>query len=204
MKLYTSLGSPYGRIARIVVLEKQLDSRVTLTPVKVRGAGNPYYQVNPSGRVPYLLLDDGRGLDGSAVVCAYLDQLDGHPTFAWPAGDTGWEGHRLEALARSMLDGMAVWGRELRRPANERSPTIVEHEASRAARLVGAWESEIGNPLMNGRLNLAQITLVCAFGYCARGIPGYLWRPDHPQLSAWLDRMASHPSIAATAPPAAG
>mgnify|MGYP006169889757 CR=1 FL=1 len=40
-----------------------------------------------------------------------------------PSGEDEWEALRLEALARSMLDGLAVWMRELRRPPNERSPT---------------------------------------------------------------------------------
>jgi len=200
MKLYVTPGSPYARLARIVVLEKQLDSRVEILPMQLRVAGSPYYQINPSGRVPYLVRDDGVGMEESSVVCAYLDQLDGAPAFDWPPGDAGWEGRRLEALARSMLDGLAVWGRELRRPENERSPGIIAHEAARNARLLDQWEAEIANPLMRGPLNLAQMTLVAAFGFGAR-IRGYAWRPGHPRLSEWFDAISARPSIAATAPP---
>ena len=35
----------------------------------------------------------------------------GNPVFDPPAGDQAWEARRLEALARSMMDGLAVWGR---------------------------------------------------------------------------------------------
>ena len=202
MKLYISPGSPYARMARIVVLEKKLEARVEVIAAQTRSPGSPYYAINPSGRVPYLVRDDGVGMEESAVICAYLDQLDGRPAFALPAGEQGWEARRLEALARSMMDGLAVWLRETTRPQNERSPTIVQHEAARSARMVDLWEKEISHPLMNGALNLAQLTLACALSLEVRNVD-FRWRPGHPGLSAWYDRIAARPSLAATAPPAA-
>jgi len=199
MKLYITDASPYARIARVVVLEKRLQSRVEIVLAKTRVADSPYYRVNPSGRVPYLVRDDGVGLEDSALICEYLDHLDGKPAFDLPGGEQRWEARRLEALARSMTDGIAVWYRELRRPENERSPTIVQHEADRAARFADLWEREVAHPLMSGPLNLPQITLVCAFGLELR-LPSFRSRARHPRLSDWLDRMVKHPSLAATAP----
>lgn len=201
MKLYITPGSPYARIARIVIIEKGLASRVDVLPAQTRTANSPYYAINPSGRVPYLIRDDGVGLEESALICAYLDQLEGKPAFALPAGDQAWEAHRLEALARSMLDGIAVLSRELRRPQNERSPTIIEHEQSRSARMADLWVKEIAQPWMQGALNMAQITLACALAYAARNI-GSDWQRAHPKLDDWLSRIAARPSFAATAPPA--
>src|SRR4051794_22580960 len=132
MKLYITPGSPYARLARIVVLEKGLAGRVELIVAQTRMADSPYYRVNPSGRVPYLIRDDGVGLEESAVICAYLDHVDGTPAFDPPAGDQTWEARRLEALARSMVDGLAVWSREISRPQDERSPTVIQHEARRS------------------------------------------------------------------------
>ena len=134
MKLYITPGSPYARMARIVVLEKGMESRVEIIVAQTRVAGSPYYRINPSGRVPYLIRDDGTGLEESAVICAYLDHLDGNPVFDLPAGDQAWEARRLEALARSMLDGLSVWGREITRPETERSPGVIQHETQRAQR----------------------------------------------------------------------
>jgi glutathione S-transferase len=201
MKLYITPGSPYARIARIVILEKGLESRVEVIAAQTRRADSPYYRINPSGRVPYLIRDDGVGLEESALICAYLDQLDGKPAFDLPAGDEGWEARRLEALARSMLDGLAVWGREIVRPEDERSPTIIRHEGERSARMSDLWEVEIDHPLMRGALNLAQITLACALSMDARN-PGFRWRSGHPKLCDWFDHIAARPSIAATAPAA--
>jgi len=200
MKLYITPGSPYARIARMVVLEKGLQDRVEISVAQTRLADSPYYRINRSGRVPYLVRDDGVGMEESALICAYLDQLDGNPAFALPAGELAWEARRLEALARSMLDGLAVWGREIRRPQNEQSPTIVQHEADRGRRMIDLWEREIDHPLLRGQLNMTQITLACALGFADR-MRDFHWRPGHPKLCAWFDQMAQRPSFAATAPP---
>ena len=200
MKLYVTPGSPYARMARMVVLEKGLSSRVETVIAQTRTPDSPYYRINPSGRVPYLVRDDGVGLEESAVICDYLDRLDGKPAFLLPDGEALWEARRLEALARSMLDGIAVWGRELARPPNERSPTTLRHEAERSRRMADLWEREIDHPWMHGALNMAQITLGCALGFEAR-MTELAWRPDHPKLCAWFQRIASRPSFAATTPP---
>ena len=200
MKLYITETSPYARIARVVILEKGLESRVEIITAQTRVSDIPYYRINPSGRVPYLVRDDGVGLQESGLICDYLDHLDGEPAFEPPAGDLGWEARRLEALARSMLDGLAVWGRELQRSEDERSPTILEHEASRRGRLADLWEMEIDHPLMRGPLNLAQVTLACALGLEARN-PHLHWRRGHPKLSYWNDQIVLRPSLAVTKPP---
>jgi glutathione S-transferase len=201
MKLYVTRTSAYARIVRIVVFEKGLESRVETIVAQTRIPQSPYYAINPSGRVPYLICDDGTGLEESALICAYLDHLDGAPAFQPPVANRGWEARRLEALARSMLDGLAVWGRELSRPEDERSPTIIEHERQRSQRMADLWEAQIGHPLMRGPLNMAQITLVSALGLERRN-PEFQWRSAHPELSGWANRMAARPSVAATSPPA--
>jgi glutathione S-transferase len=197
MKLYITPGSPYARIARIVALEKRLDGRVQIVQARTRTADSPYYAINPSGRVPFLQRDDGPGLEDSAVISRYLDRLDGDPRFDLPPDD--WEAARLGALAGSLMDGLSVWLRECRRPPTEQSPGIIRHETARAERLTATWEAEIRHPLMQGRLNMPQIVLACALGLEAR-MSDWRWRDGRPNLTAWYDRVASRPSVAATVP----
>jgi glutathione S-transferase len=201
MKLYITDGSPYARIARMVVIEKGLESQVELVSAQTRRSDSPYYAINASGRVPYLVLDDGIGLEESAVICAYLDQLQGKPLLTLPEDTSRWDALRLEAHARSLLDGLAVWMRELRRPVNERSPTILEHEAARAGRMVALWERKIAQPWMHGALNMAQLTLACALALEGR-CGDFAWRAGHPRLEAWFDAFAARPSFVRTAPAA--
>jgi glutathione S-transferase len=186
-------------MARIMVIEKGLESRVEVIFAQTRRQGSPYYEINPSGRVPYLVRDDGVGMEESQVICAYLDRLDGKPAFDLPSGADGWEAQRLESLARSLLDGLTVWLRELYRPPNERSPGVIRHEMDRAARMVDLWEREIGHPYMRGALNMAQITLACALGLEARN-PDFDWRSGHPRLVEWHGPIAARTSFRATAP----
>jgi glutathione S-transferase len=198
MKLYITAGSPYARMVRLFILEKGLQDRVEILLAQTRQANSPYYAINPSGRVPYLIRDDGVGLEESALIIDHLDQLDGKPLLTLPPGEAGWEARRLEALARSFVDGIAVWSRENARAPDERSPTTVRHESARAARLLDLWETLIVHPWMSASLNLAQITFGCALGMAARN-PEVQWRPGHPRLAAWFDAFAARPSFAATA-----
>ena len=202
MKLYITPGSPYARLVRIVILEKNLEDRVEIINAKTRHADSPYYRINPSGRVPYLICDDGVAMEESSLICAWLDHLDGNLLFDLPSGEPGWEARRFEALARSTTDGLAVWIRELVRPRAERSPTLLEHEDQRCRRMAAMWELIIKHPLMNGSLNLAQIMLACGLGLETRNLD-MQWRTGHPKLTQWFDRLASRPSFAKTAPPPA-
>ena len=175
MKLYITDTSPYARIDRIVILEKQLGARVEPVRAGTRVRDSPFYAINPSGRVPYLVTDDGVGFEESTLICAHLDHVDGSPAFEPPA-DQAFELRRPEALARSLLDALAVWNRELRlRPENERSPAILEHELQRSRRLL---DLELLNP-------------------------GFRWRSGRPSLVDWANRLGERASIQATRPPAA-
>ena len=200
MKLYVTYTSPYARVTRVVVLEKGLENDVEIIAVQTRRTDSPYYEINPSGRVPFLVCDDGVALEDSQLICAYLDHLDGSPVFDHPPGDQGWESRRLEALARSLMDGLSVWGREIKRPSGEQSPTVIEHERQRGQRLADVWESEIDQPLMNGPLNMPQIVLACALQLDLQN-PGLEWRIGRPKLAAWTDSLGKRASMTATLPP---
>jgi glutathione S-transferase len=200
MKLYTTEYSPYARMARIVVREKNLQDRVEEVQAQTRTPNSPYYAINPSGRVPYLVGEGGVGMEGSRLICTYLDHLDKAPAFVSPTGAERWEAMRLEALARSLMDGILVWFRELLRPKEDRSSTIIEHEIERTRRLIKCWESEISSPLMCGPLNYPQLTLACAL-QLEIWKPEFTWRSLSPKLVSWLDLIADRPAFAATRPP---
>jgi glutathione S-transferase len=133
MKLYITYISPYARLARILVLEKGMSERVDIVEAKTRAFDSPYYRINPSGRVPYLVDDAGIGMEDSQFIRSYLDNLDGKPCFHQPLRDSDWAYRRLEATERGFCEGIAVWIREMRRPENERSLTLLAHEVARVA-----------------------------------------------------------------------
>ena len=199
MKLYVTYTSPYSRLARILVAEKKLEKRVEVIEARTRTADSPYYRINPSGRVPYLVHDDGVGMEDSQLICAYLDGLDGEPWLHRAEVTADLTYRRLEATARSMCDGIAVWVREMRRPENERSPTVLAHEAARAQRLADFFETKAQEALLQGPPTMAHLILVVGLEDSRNRGSGDLTR-DRRQLADWLRRVADRPSIRATAP----
>jgi len=199
MKLYVTPLSPYARLARILVIEKGLGDQVEITEAKTRTVGSPYYQINPSGRVPYLIDDAGSGMEDSQPICAYLDGLDGRPRFHHSSRETDWVYRRLEASARSMCDGISVWTREMQRPESERSPTVLTHEAARMQRMAEFFEARVTDPPLQAAPSMAHLILTVALDVARTRGPGDL-TAGRPQLAAWQRRMSELPSVRATAP----
>ena len=200
MKLYVTYTSPYARLARIVIIEKALEDRIEIIEAKTRAPGSPYYQISPSGRVPYLIDDAGVGMEDSQLICAYLDSLDGKPRFHKPTLNPDWAYLRLEFSARSMCDGISVWTREMARPAGERSPTVLAHEVARSQRMADVFEGYMPAPLMQGALSMAHFILAVALErarYC--GLEGLT--SGRPRLAKWMRSMSDLRSMQRTAPP---
>jgi glutathione S-transferase len=200
MKLYITYGSPYARLARIVVIEKALEERVQIVEAKTRTAGSPYYQINPSGRVPYLVDDDGVGMEDSQLICAYLDALDGNPRFHSTQSLSDLAYRRLEFSARSMCDGIAVWGREMARPENERSPTTLAHEAARAERMADFFEDRMTDPLMQGPCGMPHLILAVGIEMARKRGLGDLAR-GRERLASWMRPISDLQSMRRTVQP---
>ena len=87
MKLYVTLTSPFSRLVRAVIIEKKLQDRIPVTPIQTRTPDSPLYAINPSGRVPTLVTDDGVIFEDSQVICAYLERA--HPARQMYPDDAG-------------------------------------------------------------------------------------------------------------------
>ena len=196
MKLYVTQTSSYARLARIVVLEKRLDDRIEILDAQTRATNSPYYLINPSGRVPYLVDAAGVGMEDSQLICAYLDGLDGTPCFHRSDPDY----RRFEAMARSMCDGISVWVREMRWPPNERSPTILSHEVARSQRMADYFETQANNPILRGPVLMAHFVIAVAIDIARRDGLGDLTQ-NRPQLTELMHQLSSRPAMQATAMP---
>ena len=200
MQLYVTYGSPYARLARIVVVEKGLEDRVEIIEAKTRMKDSPYYQINPSGRVPYLVDDTGVGMEDSQLICAYLDSLDGKPRLHDPLLENDWAYRRLEASARSMCEGICVWVRQMHLPECERSPTVLAHEVARSQRMASFFEERVPDPPMQGTPRMAHLILAVSVDMARKRGPGDL-TAGRPQLATWMSRISDLPGMRATALP---
>ena len=201
MRLFYGLGSPYARVVRVALLETGLDGRVEKQEVTLRDPRSALLPFNPVGRVPTLELGDGTVLTESLLILDYLDTLHAGPPLLPRDGSDGWRTLAELGTAVGMLDAIAVWARELRRPEHERSPGVIQLETTRVNRTADVLERAVADGAYAGAINAAQIVLGCTLGWIDPRHPVWRWRDGRPALAAWFNVVAARPSFLQTIPP---
>lgn len=199
MRLFHAPGSPYARIVRMAVIELGLEDRIAVEEATLRDPGSVLLPFNPVGRVPTLVLADGTAVTETTPVLMVLDSLVEPPRRLLPGAEAP---RALAAYGRvlGMMDGIAVWNRELRRPEHERSPGVIALERVRAARIADALERDVagGGYVV---LDAGWLALVALLGYCERRHRAFAWREGRPALAALFDAAQARPCVARTVPP---
>jgi glutathione S-transferase len=182
-------------------LETGLDGRVEKQEVTLRDPRSALLPFNPVGRVPTLELGDGTVLTESLLILDYLDTLHAGPPLLPRDGSDGWRTLAELGTAVGMLDAIAVWARELRRPEHERSPGVIQLETTRVNRTADVLERAVADGAYAGAINAAQIVLGCTLGWIDPRHPVWRWRDGRPALAAWFNVVAARPSFLQTIPP---
>jgi len=197
MKLFYQTHSPYARKVLVAAHETGLADRLEVIHHETSPTrrNEVVYAVNPLGKVPVLLLDDGDTLFDSNVICEYLDGLhDGAKLI--PADATArYRVLRIQALAQGIADaGIAArWDIE-RRPEALRWPVLVDAYREKIAATCDYLEREL-DP---AAIDLGAIALATALSWIEfREV--YDFRAGRPRLSAWYEDFAERPSMHATA-----
>ena len=86
MKILGSAGSPFVRKVRGIAAEKGIPVEYVVQRPNV--PGSPVPQMNPLGKIPVLVLDDGNVVYDSAVIGDYLDGVKPEPRLV-PADFSG-------------------------------------------------------------------------------------------------------------------
>ncbi|HXC26712.1 MAG TPA: glutathione S-transferase family protein [Stellaceae bacterium] len=199
MKLFYASGSPYARIARVVVRELSLGDKVEEVEVTLRNPGSALLPYNPGGKVPALQLDNGTVINESLLVLACLDTLHGGRKLLPMDGSDEWKTLSELGRAYALLDAVTVWNRELR--FGEKAPGVIALEKERAERAADALDADIAGGGFSGPLNASQIVLAAALENFSRRHKIWDWRRGRPHLAAHLDRIAALPSFTTTVQP---
>jgi glutathione S-transferase len=200
VKLYGSPGSPFARKVRIVLEEKRMPHVYEVQ----RGSapGSPVPQFNPLGKVPTLVLDDGRGLYDSPVIVEYLDALGEGPRLIPDSPAERIEVKRWEALGDGIAEATVNINHERREPAGkQKEPAWFQRQRDKVDRGLAVMEKDLGPGefCFGGRFTLADIATGYALGYLDFAAPDIEWRKGHPALARLAERLFARPSFSTTA-----
>ena len=203
MKLYASLGSPFARKVRVMLLEKNAPHEVEM--VDLFGA-NDYRRVNPVGKVPALELDDGRVLVNSPLIADYVDGRFPQPRFIPADPDGRLEVRRWEALADATMDAAVASFYEARFHAEaNRSRTWLERQRGKLDAGFAALERMLGGRAwcVGEAMTLADIAIACHIGFVNVRRPEFFAQEKHPGLAKLWKKLEERESFRKTVPPPA-
>ena len=200
MKLIGSLASPYTRKVRVVLAEKKIDYDFEIdNPWK---ADAKAAKLNPLGKVPALLLDDGRTLFDSRVIVGFLDNVSPIARLVPAENRERVEARRWEALADGVLDAGVLARLENQREAKLRSAPWIERQMGKVRAGLAAMDSELGDKpwCVGNGYTLADIALGVCLGWLDFRYPKMDWKRDQANLARAFAKLSERQSFADTLP----
>lgn len=185
--------------AHVVIHELQLP--ITVERATIHTPDTPYRQINPSGRVPALLLDDKTLVTENTAILPYLADLRPGTTLFAAAGTTE------RALIQSWIGYLGTEVhvgafRPINRPERYSTdeaafPGIRQRGLQQLANALKPLEARLRDEsyLVGNRFTLADAYLGVFVGWSARA--GSLLR-DFPALQGFLERYLARESVVQT------
>jgi glutathione S-transferase len=200
MELFYSAASPYARKARIAAIETGMADKIQMKAIMPWEDPAGYRDVNPIGKVPALVRDDGPALYESNVVCEYLDAQG--DTKIFPAsGPDRWTALRQLAAADGILDSSVLTRIEgMFHEGGAIAQKLIDRQELSVTSVLKQLESEVAD--LEGTVTIGQIAVACALGYRDFRFAEIDWRDAHPKLAAWHVAFAQRQSITQTDPEA--
>ena len=207
-KLYGASYSVYVRIARLALIEKDVDHEHV--EVDVFAAGGPpgwYLELHPFGKIP-AFAHDGLVLHETAAITRYVDEAFAGPSLQ-PA-----DPRRRAVMGQivGLVDAYAyrtlVWDIYVERISKPREGQVADKKKIAAALpLAKTCLSALTNlkrpgPFLLGEgLTLADLHVAPVFAYFARAPEGRDMLASFPTLQIWWDAIQVQPGFATTEPP---
>jgi glutathione S-transferase len=210
MKIFDREGTPNAARIRIVLAAKGLDDTVTFETVDLIAADQKqpdFLAMNPIGKTPVLLLEDGFVLSECTAITEFLDNLDGNPILTGRSprekGAIHMMQRRVEMMVMEPVDdyfhyGTPGLGAALKPWRMPDWPHAGDWGRRRGAQAVADLPYFDGllaeRPFVAGdSFSLADITLFTALAFM-----GGIGLPIAPELTAlddWRERVAALPAV---------
>lgn len=205
MKLFQTYDSPFPTRVRLLMYAKGIKAEIIEPPGFHSSAESKgdYLKVNPIGRVPALVLDDGRALPESEVICEYLEDAYPEPSLR-PADPFARAQMRLISricdiyLVMAMVPLFTLAGRSRR----HWTPEVIEKATGEVAKALAYVEDYIGTEgyAVGKSLTQADGALTPQLVLACEWIPQVFGTPDPletlPKLAAYWKAIQTDPVAA--------
>jgi glutathione S-transferase len=197
IKLYDYLPCPYGQKVRIVLAEKGLSyDLVTIDLAQGEQRKPEFLRLNPFGRVPVLVDEDGTVYD-STIIDEYLEDEYPEPPLLPIVGSS------LQRARARLFEDFAdtSFTPQVGQLIHERARAEGERDETRVQRLHQSIERVLDylNRELQGQQFLAQEFSVADIAFAPRmlilGRLGFEPGAGRANVDAWLKRLLERPSI---------
>lgn len=195
-KLLYASASPYS--AKVLMAAAYAGIALEAVPVKTTERPANLVDANPLGKIPTLLLDDGRGIYDSRAITQYLNRLSKNVLFPRNP-DKRIEAEVLEALADGICDCalLMIYERRLR-PENMVFQPWLDLQWTKISASLDMLNAN--PPKLPKKITAGQIALRACLGYLALRFAGK-WEKGHGRLTRWVTRFdEKFPELKAYAP----
>lgn len=201
MMLYASPASSFARKIRVMLIEKDVPHDLGMLNL---WEPNDLQRINPIGKVPALVLDDGRVLISSPLIADYIDGAFPRPRFI-PADPEGrLEVRRWEALADGTMEAVSASLYEMRfHDETTRSRAWLERQRGKLDAGMATLEKMLGDRrwCVGEAMTLADIAVTCHLGFIGLRAPQFFPRERYPRLARLCETLEARESFKRTAPP---
>jgi glutathione S-transferase len=184
MKLLYGSASPYSSKVRMAAAY----AGIAIDAVIVNTGPQPpeLTSVNPLGKIPCLVTDEGAGIYDSRVITQYLNRLSGNALFPRNAGKR-LEAEQLEALADGICDCLLAHVYERRmRPAEKVHQPWLDSQWSKVVRALDLINA--APPRLGKKPTAGHIALRVTIGYLDLRFAGQ-WERGRTKTKRWAARF---------------
>jgi glutathione S-transferase len=185
MKLYYHPRSPYSQKVLLALREKGIAiTSVIINPLEDRAK---LLEVNPLGKVPVLVLDDGWKIPESTIIVEYLDAHHGGARLIPEDRDRARQTRFHDRIADLYVnEPMQTVFWDGRKPEAEREPARVAAARARLDAVFAGLDQHLARRdwIMGDDFTMADCALLPPLGYCRMLHPFERWK----HLSAYAAR----------------
>ena len=191
MKLLSAGASPY--VSKAAMAAKFAGVDVEIVNVDATNGDPVLNAANPLGKIPCLVLDDGRGLYDSRVITRHLDRIGNGKLFPTNAAALT-EAELMEAHCDGICDVTVgyMYEKRFRPEANVHQPWL-DRLWGKAESALDATDTML--PPSGEEAHIGSIALAATLGYLDLRFAGQ-WENGRDKLVTWRDAFdAAHPEL---------